>query len=89
LGFCRPSTWRWNILVGKEKNKFFPEIAYKTDALLTQERKRPLIMFFADCMPIYIYVPKIRLVGLVHSGWRGSIRDFPLKVIRFIKILIM
>jgi len=72
-------------LVGKEKNKFFPKIAYKTDALLTQERKRTLIMFFADCMPIYIYIPKIRLVGLVHSGWRGSIRDFPLKVIRFIK----
>ncbi|WP_428126806.1 polyphenol oxidase family protein [Dictyoglomus sp.] len=72
-------------LVKKEVNKIFPKIAYKTDALLSLERKRPLIMFFADCMPIYIYVPKIKLVGLVHSGWRGTIRDFPLKVIKHIK----
>lgn len=72
-------------LVGRGVNKIFPKIAYKTDALLTWERKRPLIMFFADCMPIYIYVPKIKLVGLVHSGWRGTIRDFPLKVIEHMK----
>jgi len=43
-------------LVGKEKNKFFPEIAYKTDALLTQERKRPLIMFLQIvCLFIFMF----------------------------------
>jgi len=42
-------------LVGKEKNKFFPKIAYKTDALLTQERKRTLIMFFVR-LYAYLYL---------------------------------
>ncbi|MFN3699830.1 MAG: laccase domain-containing protein, partial [Dictyoglomus sp.] len=71
-------------IVGKEKNKIWPLIAYKTDALITQERKRPLIMFFADCIPIFIYVPRLKVVGIIHSGWRGTIRDFPLKALTFL-----
>jgi len=72
-------------VVKEHKSRIFPKIANKTDALITQERRRPLIMFFADCVPIFIYVPNAKIVGIVHSGWRGTIKDFPLDVLTFLK----
>uniref|UniRef100_A0A7C3MKN9 Laccase domain-containing protein n=1 Tax=Dictyoglomus thermophilum TaxID=14 RepID=A0A7C3MKN9_DICTH len=75
-----------NIYVSKISNvSFFPKIANKTDIILTQERRHPLIMFFADCIPIFVYIPKIRLIGLAHSGWRGTIKKLPQKLIYELK----
>ncbi|MBE3596269.1 MAG: peptidoglycan editing factor PgeF [Hydrogenibacillus sp.] len=36
----------------------------KTDALL--------VLFYADCLPLYFYAPGVRAVGLAHAGWRGT-----------------
>lgn len=67
--------------IKKDKNFFMPKIIKNTDALLTSEEKRMIIMFFADCFPIYIFVPKIPLVGLIHVGWKGAVKNLPLKVL--------
>ncbi|HPP15729.1 MAG TPA: polyphenol oxidase family protein [Dictyoglomaceae bacterium] len=97
MGMVKTHPKRWVIaeqvhgnqiyFTSESKNLLFPKIAYKSDALITHEKKRVLIMFFADCIPIFIYIPKIKLVGLVHSGWRGTIKDFPQKVIMQLKSL--
>ncbi len=44
------------------------------DALITNVPGVPLITFYADCVPIFILDPKNRAVGLVHSGWRGTVQ---------------
>jgi YfiH family protein len=31
-------------------------------------------MRFADCTPILLYDPKKQVVGIVHSGWLGTVR---------------
>lgn len=42
------------------------------DALITDEPQVPLFMSFADCLPIILYDPEHRAVGLAHAGWRGT-----------------
>lgn len=32
-----------------------------------------LMAFFADCVPLFFYHPKIELVALAHAGWKGTV----------------
>jgi polyphenol oxidase len=47
----------------------------KGDALLTNNADVTLIMRFADCTPILLYDPVKKVVGLVHSGWVGTVNQ--------------
>ncbi len=42
------------------------------DALITSEKNLPLAIFTADCLPIFLFDPQTRSIGLVHAGWRGT-----------------
>lgn len=43
------------------------------DALLTNAPNVPLLLRFADCVPIFLYDPAHRAIGVVHAGWRGTV----------------
>lgn len=44
-----------------------------TDGLITGEKGVVLSCFFADCVPLY-FVDKVKnVIGLAHSGWRGTV----------------
>ncbi len=52
-----------------------PEQSYvQADILLTDRPEVSLYMRFADCVPILLYDPQKRVVGLVHAGWLGTVR---------------
>ncbi|TLM77901.1 MAG: polyphenol oxidase family protein, partial [Actinobacteria bacterium] len=43
------------------------------DALLTTVPGVPLMMFFADCVPVVIVASgPVRTVAIAHAGWRGA-----------------
>ena len=42
------------------------------DALATSLRAVPLLLHFADCVPVIIYEPRQKLLAIVHAGWRGT-----------------
>jgi YfiH family protein len=42
------------------------------DGLITQVLDLPLVVTVADCLPIVLFEPVKRLIGLVHAGWRGT-----------------
>lgn len=44
-----------------------------TDGLLTTTPRVALLLRFADCVPLLLYDPARRVVGLVHAGWRGAV----------------
>ncbi len=48
-----------------------PPIA-DADALWTRERGVPLMLMFADCVPVVLVRPGIPAVAVVHAGWRGA-----------------
>ncbi len=47
----------------------------KADGILTNNPGVTLVMRFADCVPILLYDPVCRVVGLVHAGWMGTVRQ--------------
>jgi len=45
-----------------------------TDALLTSHKDLPLLMLFADCVPVILVAEgPVASVGVVHAGWRGAL----------------
>ena len=51
------------------------------DALVTQLRQVPLMLFFADCVPVMFFDPVTKTIALAHAGWRGSVGDIALKTL--------
>ena len=46
----------------------------KADGLITNRRGLPLVMRFADCVPLLLYDPVKGAIGLGHAGWRGTVQ---------------
>ena len=42
------------------------------DGLITDNPKIILTIKVADCVPVYLYESALQIIGLVHSGWRGT-----------------
>ncbi len=55
------------------------------DGLIAAERNLPLAIFTADCLSVFLYDPRNRVIGLIHAGWRstkGKISANVIKVMR-------
>lgn len=47
-----------------------------TDALATDRIDTPLLLCFADCVPVIMVSPRDpRAISVVHSGWRGTLEE--------------
>ena len=46
----------------------------KADAMITDQPDLPLVMRYADCVPLLLYDPLRRVIGLGHAGWRGTVK---------------
>lgn len=46
----------------------------KGDIILTDDPGVTLLMRFADCVPIFLYDPHRRAIGIAHAGWLGTVR---------------
>lgn len=60
---------------------------FEIDGLITKEKNIPIITFFADCVPIFMYDPILEVIALVHSGWRGTLEEIGKKMIVFMEEL--
>lgn len=57
-----------------------PPIA-ATDALVTAVEGYPLMLCFADCVPVILVAPG-PVVAVVHAGWRGALASLPGAAVR-------
>ena len=55
------------------------------DALVTDRPGVALFATYADCYPIVLWDPEKRVVGLVHSGWRGTLAGVATAAIGYMK----
>jgi polyphenol oxidase len=53
------------------------QIQFGCDALINDETRLPLLLRYADCVPVLIYDPAHSALALVHSGWRGTVLGAP------------
>lgn len=56
-----------------------------TDALYTFESNLLLCSFTADCVPVFFYSEVDGLIGVIHSGWQGTVKEITPKVLAHIK----
>jgi len=52
-----------------DRGQFIPAC----DALVTSAREVPLLLRFADCVPVLLFDPQQKVIGLAHAGWRGTV----------------
>jgi len=45
------------------------------DGLITDEKGIYLAITVADCLPVYFYDPKRKVIAIVHAGWRGLLKN--------------
>jgi YfiH family protein len=53
----------------------------KGDGILTDQANITLLMRFADCVPVLLFDPVNRVVGIVHAGWMGTVKQIVRKAI--------
>ncbi|MGL6058877.1 MAG: peptidoglycan editing factor PgeF [Culicoidibacterales bacterium] len=46
-----------------------------TDGLYTKDKNVLLTAFYADCVPLLFIAPTHNLVGVVHAGWQGTVKE--------------
>lgn len=51
------------------------------DGIVTNVKNLPIMTFYADCVPLYFYDPVKQVVGMAHSGWRGTVNNIGGKMI--------
>jgi len=51
------------------------------DALITNKPNKPIIIKVADCVPILVYDKENKVISLVHSGWKGTLKNITKKTI--------
>ena len=52
-----------------------------TDALYTYESNLLLCCFTADCVPVIFYHEVDGLIGIIHSGWKGTVKEITPKIL--------
>ena len=68
-------------IICTDKPRPLDEAHVKADAILTNNPQVTLFMRFADCVPIFLYDPVRRVVGLAHAGWQGTVNKIAQKTI--------
>ncbi len=57
------------------------DLSTPADALITQQRQRLIAVTTADCIPVFLYDPTTKSIGIVHSGRRGLLQKITNKTI--------
>ncbi|MCH7541315.1 peptidoglycan editing factor PgeF [Patescibacteria group bacterium] len=65
--------------VGNKSNN--PVIA-GSDGIVTYEKNLFLVVLVADCLPILAFDPKREIIGIAHVGWRGTIKNIAVNLIK-------
>jgi len=59
-----------------------PNVSHiKADAIITNKPNVTLMMRFADCVPILLFDPVNRVIGISHAGWIGTVNKIAGKTV--------
>ena len=72
-----------NKFVYIDKNFKINKKRLKADAIITDQKKLPIGVLTADCVPILVYDNVSKIIAAIHAGWKGAFRGIIQKVIKF------
>ena len=64
-------------------DKYNLKIKPNVDAVVTTQKKLPIAVLTADCVPILICDNKKMMIAAIHAGWKGAYKGIIDKVIKF------
>lgn len=68
--------------IGKETQKYFYE---NVDGFITERKDIVLMTQYADCLPLFFYDKENHVIGISHSGWKGTFQEIGIKTIEFME----
>ena len=66
------------------KNYKFKKKKLNGDALITNVKKIALGVIVADCVPVLIYDKNLKIISVIHAGWKGVYKEIIKKVVKFL-----
>lgn len=57
------------------------EVIPPSDALITKNKNIFLAIGVADCIPVFLYEEVVGIIGIIHVGWRGVVKEVVKKTI--------
>ena len=66
-----------------DKDFKFNRKKIKADAAITDQKKLPLAVLTADCVPLLLYDNKKNIIAAIHAGWKGAFKGIIKKVINY------
>ena len=69
------------LFIGKNYN--FKKKRVKADAIITDQKKIPIAVLTADCVPLLLYDKKRKMIAAIHAGWKGAYKNIIKKVLDF------
>jgi YfiH family protein len=73
-------------IVLTDRSLYQDEPHIKADAIITNRPNITLMMRFADCVPIFLFDPVNRVIGLSHAGWIGTVNKITEKAVLKMKL---
>lgn len=70
-----------NVAEVKENVGIFLNEFVDIDGLITNKSNKVLSLTYADCTPIYLFDPIKKVIGNIHSGWQGTVKQIAKKSI--------
>lgn len=61
--------------------QIFPKEYWEVDGLLTNKRDITFSLGYADCIPLFLYDPVKKVIGDIHSGWKGTLKKIGQKAV--------
>tara|TARA_B100001057_G_scaffold446049_1_gene484228 strand:- start:773 stop:1534 length:762 start_codon:yes stop_codon:yes gene_type:complete len=78
-----PHQFHSNKFIFIDKKFKFSKKRVKADAVITDQRKIPIAILTADCVPLLLFDKQKKMIAAVHAGWKGAFKDIIKKVIKF------
>jgi len=66
-----------------KQNSKIKNRSVNADAIITDQKKIPIAILTADCVPILIFDKKRKMISAIHAGWRGAFKRIITNVIKF------
>ena len=74
-----------NKIVFIDENFKFKKKKIKADAIITSQKKLPIAVLTADCVPVLLYEHEKKIIAAIHAGWKGAFKGIIKKVINLLK----
>jgi YfiH family protein len=60
------------VIVATAKAYKESNVIIQADGIVTKDCDVPIAIRTADCLPVFIYDPKQKVIGITHAGWRST-----------------